>query len=168
LAHHLGLFLGLASSEWAAWVQALGTIGAVCGAFAVHVLRSNASRKEQLKSIVAVVRATDEFAETIYTAFRGPGGLALETALIEAHDKIIIAAFVRALNELPLQIVGSAEGVIALLSLRIQVEILGKEIVAFRANAPAADSLTLTGNVTKTVKKIRKDCASLNMALNAP
>ncbi len=166
MPHHTVVILGLTVSEWAAWVQAIGTVAAVYGAFWLHRHRLDVDRRKQVGNILAVVKATEEFTATLKAAFDGPGGAALETALIETHGSLVINAFLRALHEIPVQDVGVPAGVVALLSLRIQVEILGKEIESFR-DLGKTNHATAAATVLNTLAKITADCRTIHRVLDA-
>lgn len=135
-----GLYLsvegdGLGSAGAAAWMQAIGTLIAVAGAFGISQAQSKAALRSILDAqklsddskrigVLAVVRAARAHATNIGDAvFDHP-----PLKIYEVYDKTVIAGVVGALSEAPLYEIGSPVAVVEILSLRDQFIFLGNQV----------------------------------------
>jgi hypothetical protein len=131
----------LSSSDWAAWVQAIGSICAIIAAVLISWAQSRLARESLTRSqliadkarqsgILAIAEAALEHARRIDEAVsRTESGDAV--ALSQVYDQTIIDGIVQALTAVPAQEVGSRDGVMALLSLRDQFRFLGVQVEKF-------------------------------------
>lgn len=118
----------LSAPDWAAWVGALGSIGAIVGAFLVGRMQSAAElRKDRIlvredihrknQAFLAIAAAAAKHALDIQTAFSGEGRFS-RLAVMLTYDKRIISDVIDALALIPLHELGSYSAVTALLSLK--------------------------------------------------
>lgn len=133
--------IGPDSQTAAAWVQAVGSIAAIIGAFWISNRQASAAiqavntahkleQRDRRRSILAVAEACAEHARRIDDAFSQPNP---RLALTAVYDRTIINGMVGALGSAPAHEVGSRDGVIALLSLRDQFAFLGQSVDTYIA-----------------------------------
>src|ERR1700733_5590349 len=132
-------FTAQGSQTLAAWVQAIGSIGAILGAFWISARQSKAAlqsvttaqllaERSRQKSILAIAEAANAHAKRFGEAVAaGPADLML------IYDRTIINGIADALGRAPAHELGSRDAVIALLSLRDQFVFLGITLDAFIA-----------------------------------
>jgi len=125
----------------ASWVQGVGTILTIAGAFLISeqqtrvALRATldaqqAQEKARQHGIMAVAEAADEHARRMTEALESAN---VYLALASVYDKTIIDGVVRALGDAPVHEIGSRDGVLALLSIRDQFVFLGNAMEVFLA-----------------------------------
>lgn len=116
-------FPGDAGENLAAWLQAVGSMGAILAAFLVGRQTITQERDERRQSIVAVAGAAAEHARRIRVVLdqEDPG----HAKMYNIYDKSIVDGIVHALTSAPAHDVGSPDGVIAFLALRDQCVFLG-------------------------------------------
>lgn len=125
-------FPGDAGQNLAAWLQAVGSIGAILAAFLVGRQTIAEERNGRRQSIVAVAGAAAEHARRIRDVLdlgNDPG----HARMYNVYDKTIIDGMVHALTDAPAHEVGSPDGVIALLALRDQFVFLGVQMERYLA-----------------------------------
>jgi hypothetical protein len=125
------------SSDVAAWLQAIGSIGAILGAVWIGnrqvraalsaEARASAGRR---KSILAIAEAAYAHSEQFRRLLEEPDQRA---SLSLNYHESIINGIVEALAGIPFHEVGSRDGVMAVLSLRDQLLFLKKSIEIFLA-----------------------------------
>lgn len=176
----------------AAWIQAIGSIVAILGAFWIGKMQvSDAHRIEKQarqRSILAIAEAAHEHARRIGEAIsQAEPGRPL--TLYRVYDKTIIDGMVRALTGVPVQEIGSRDGVLALLDLTNQFAFLGIAVESFinrwsdpkfrkpleqfgpdereqrQSTADAHEKVLLT-NVQLRLDQIRADYVSLRTAID--
>ncbi|KWU16270.1 hypothetical protein [Achromobacter xylosoxidans] len=169
------------SSEWASWVQAFGSIGAIIGAIAIATYQAEANRQQlesmaetaamqrvvQLKAIRGLLHEWQNALTSTSVTFQTTGAQSLEPIVQYAAARIrpVQTAF-RALQKIPFhevpQIYIGTEG----LNLVIQFEhvlsnledLVGLDVSAsdavIRANECINNIHTFTGRSVKTLEKI--------------
>ncbi|MEP6883955.1 MAG: hypothetical protein ABJC66_04310 [Gammaproteobacteria bacterium] len=181
----LCLSTNLKSSEWAAWVQAIGSIVAVGAAWKAISHQIALARKARLNGILAIAEAAFTHAHRIDEIFSSGDTLSRSGTLYSEYDETIPNGIVRALNGVPIHEVGSRDAVIALLSLEDQVGFMRDAIKRYEkpeADPQTAKSLlhctldqfeqslkdarpTLANNVRRHAAKIESDYEILKQSL---
>jgi hypothetical protein len=141
--NHLSMFSHLTSSDWAAWVQAFGAIGATAAVFCVVRLRPGAALKARQKSLLTIAEAGLVRAKQTGEVFARPDPLNISDVLYVIHHQTIIDGVVQALTSVPPHEVGSRDAVMALSSLRDQFRFLGTSIEIFET--PVKDPVAVKG-----------------------
>ncbi|WP_290602339.1 hypothetical protein [Janthinobacterium sp.] len=143
-----GLLCDLNKSEWAYWVQALGSIGAIFGAYFLGERQSTKAaeaainlrdkdRSTKLDSIFAICTAALNRAELVERIF-----CRTETERDRRffdYDHSLLTGVAAALDAIPLHEIGQADAVIATLELKDQVRFLIPCIDAFDQPTEADD-----------------------------
>ncbi|WP_354677480.1 hypothetical protein [Cupriavidus plantarum] len=113
------------SGEWASWVQAVGSIGAIAGAVWVASSQSVNARREKQAAIFAVAHAAVEEARKIrnYLIAEDP-----EDQLRVNYHKSILESYFGALSNCPVHELHSPVAVTALLMLRDQFLFLRESV----------------------------------------
>lgn len=129
------------SSAWASWIQAVGSIVAILGAYYVgerqgrtalasvergHTLAERAKRR----AILAIGEAAFERAKKIENVLKGEKP---RENMFLVYDKSIARSISGALSAIQLQDVGSREGVLAILDIRDQFVFLEQSMDVFLA-----------------------------------
>ena len=128
-SNHVSLFSQLTSSHWAGGLCA--AIGSVVAALYVVWLRPGAALKARQKSILAIAEAGLVRVRQIGDVFAPPGSLDISGVVYVIHHRTFIEGIVEALTNVPVHDIGSRDGVVALMSLRDQFQILGTSIEIF-------------------------------------
>lgn len=105
------------SGEWASWVQAVGSIGAIVGAVWVASSQSADARREKQAAIFAVAHAAVEEARKIRSYLQASDP---EVELSTSYHKSILESYFGALSSCPVYELHSPKAVTALLMLRDQ------------------------------------------------
>jgi hypothetical protein len=185
----------LTASDWAAWAQAVGSIGAIIAAFLVGRQQAKAAiaavveahtlqETGRLKSILAIGEAAFDRAKRIGEAISRH-----ETdpvAIYNVYDPTVINSMAAALTSVPAHEIGSRDAVIAILDLRDQIRFLGESVETFKnpqvdldtakmlptlepaevRNVLKQRKMVLAGNVTKRVDRIGELYAMLDRAIH--
>ncbi|AOJ07620.1 hypothetical protein [Burkholderia mayonis] len=158
-----GFILGLAiacllahlpgsSSEWASWVQAFGSIGAILGALWVSErqaksaitsikLQAEQAARDKRNAAIAIVDAAMDRAKEIESTMSIRDLTTVQIELYKTYDRSIIDGLVRALQGVPLHEIGSSKGVSQLLLFTDQLPFLAIAIQRF-LEGPMKDSVT--------------------------
>ncbi|WP_146230008.1 hypothetical protein [Paraburkholderia tropica] len=140
------------SSAWASWIQAVGSIVAILGAYYVGERQSRAAlasverghtlaEQAKRRAILAIGEAAFERAQKIENVLKGERP---RENMFLVYDKSIARSISGALSAIPLQDVGSREGVLAILDLRDQFVFLEQSMDAFLAGPWKHPELKLT------------------------
>lgn len=130
---YTGFLVDLNKSDWAYWVQAIGSFGAILGAYflgdrqaktAWHSALAIEDRREQkrLASIFAICTAVKERTDVFRSIFCDPsyykeGSIRRYTE----YDHSVIISLINALNAIPIHEIGNAKAACALLDTRDQL-----------------------------------------------
>lgn len=131
------------SQEWAAWVQAIGSIAAIIGS--LWVARSQ--NKASLERVMEAQRLAEESKRMAVFAL---GEAAVErvkpikdaleqkdprSALYRVHHSSVVHSLAGAISAAPIHELGSKEGILALLAIRDQLLFLEESIERLHTNA---------------------------------
>ena len=134
----------LKAADWAAWVQAVGSIGAIAGAFwiadrqsktAIEAIKLEAGQaaRDKRTSAIAIVDAAFERARVIRASIEGIDPMDAKSNLYITYDKSITEGLVRALSGIPMHEIGSSKAVASLLLFTDQFTFLDRAIEKFHA-----------------------------------
>jgi hypothetical protein len=115
---------------WAFWVQAIGSILAIAGAYHIGDRQAVRALQNRNKSYLAIYAAAMERTALVESIF-GKDEQTWQARHVE-YDPSLIASVIKAIDALPLPELGSAQAVIAALGIRDQLNWLIKSIEAFR------------------------------------
>jgi hypothetical protein len=186
MSNHVSTFSYLTSSDWAAWVQAFGAIGAIAAVLYVVWLQPGAALRARRKGILAIAEAGLVRAKRIGETFSRPDPLEISDVLYIIYHQAIIDDIVQALTNVPAHETGSRDAVVALSNLRDQFRLLGASIEIFetptkdpgtikrlvalddaeRRRFLAGRQPTLAKNVRDRVAAIQRDYEALARVLN--
>lgn len=116
------------SGEWASWVQAIGSILAIVGAWLGIKYQLERATKQRRDAIIAIAGAANARADQVREYLRGADA---QSELLTKFHQSIIDGLVHALNGAAVDEIGSPEGVSAFLEMQYQVVLLGAAIQAF-------------------------------------
>lgn len=126
LAVYLGMKveaeMGDAGKSLSSWVQAVGSIAAILGAWFAMRYQLEQSAKHRRRSIVAIAGAAKARADEISGYLNGKDP---RVDLLTKFHQSIIDGLVNALNGAPVDEIGSPEAVAAFLEMQYQVVLLG-------------------------------------------
>ncbi|MBU9581341.1 hypothetical protein [Burkholderia multivorans] len=137
------------SSEWASWVQAVGSIGAIIGAFAVASRQAREERRqakelrkldrEQTRAaVLAVAEHANREVSGIEAAFVAMSPMIFQM-MRNSAPLFSLTSAIRALDAIPLHETGSADAVWALVSLKSSLEQLSSIVDNYVAAGPTAN-----------------------------
>lgn len=118
----------LGKSDWAAWVQAIGSILAIVGAWLGIRYQLERVTKQRRDAIIAIAGAANARADQVRGYLLGADP---HFELSTKFHQSIIDGLVHALNGASVDEIGSPEGVSAFLEMQYQVVLLGTAIQAF-------------------------------------
>jgi hypothetical protein len=115
------------SADWAAWVQALGSISAIIAAFYIGERQSNTALKavkdageiaesKRIQSLIGMAHVADHLATKTQSVFLEGGFTSLAVSLAQIDDSLEVLRI--GLDAIPLHEVGSGSAVSALIVLR--------------------------------------------------
>jgi hypothetical protein len=140
----------------AAWVQAIGAIGALAVAIKLNMDDRRLSRSERIEeangkrlAILAVAQAASEFVSTVSEHVeKSREQKDTSLALYEVFHPPIVESYLNALRGIPLHEVGSGEAVRAIIMFALHLELFGKQVSVYMGgvdNAPQFSPEVLEG-----------------------
>jgi hypothetical protein len=115
----IGFLVGLSKSDWASWVQAIGSIGAIAGAFYLGERQAKVAERARRELVVAVAEfAFDAAQDTVRFFLYDPDRKRIDSDYLFTR----LADGLVALRAVPLHEVGSAEAIKAIIKLRRVIE----------------------------------------------
>lgn len=146
------------SGEWASWVQAIGSILAIVGAWLGIRYQLGRATKQRRDAIIAIAGAANARADQVRGYLLGADP---HFELSTKFHQSIVDGLVHALNGASVDEIGSPEGVSAFLEMQYQVVLLGMAIQAF-TKGPYGDP-----DFVASVEKLREQGYSVAVIDNA-
>lgn len=157
---------GMTSSEVAAWVQAVGSIGAILSAVWISRRSADKALKEKRKSIRAIAEAAHDFSIKVRDVVVEKDDYQEAFRLLHGFYNISrIDSLVKAINGIPMHELGSSEAVTAMLSLGGQVALLGVAVEGFLTVRSVPPRYTLVHNEETGKPKLQADTLLARVAV---
>jgi hypothetical protein len=145
-----GIQLKFTRADWPAWVQAVGSIAAIIGAYWVSGIQIKAdtvaaveaearAQRRQRGSILAIAKAAIEVVDVLPKA--ADHNLQGRLAVSILYDKRVFEGFINALEAVPIHELGSARAVTALLGLKNGLIAIQVAAEKFFAQSMGAENL---------------------------
>lgn len=159
----------LTAETWASWVQAVGSIVAIAGAYFIGERQAKSARRAaaemqdrersgKLASIFAICTAAHERAKFVYKVFCEVPADSITRSF--DYDHSLVRSVIKALEAIPVHEIGNANAVIALLDIRDQLEFMIKAI-----DTPV-DPSDMDYEDNADLKKQRREIWSHNIAIH--
>jgi hypothetical protein len=154
----IGATFDLNKSEWAAWVQAVGSITAIGGAFVLGEIQARSSLANELKirqrdlerknkSILSIAATAREYAVAMEAMYQfGPPNL---MELQFKYDSETLGHVINAIDVVPMHDLGSIEAVFALLQIKTSTVYLHKHL---DKDLKAASEMNASGESCETFR----------------
>ncbi|QYG08078.1 hypothetical protein [Janthinobacterium sp. PAMC25594] len=157
----LGLHQKFSPSDWAAWVQAIGSVTAILGAYHLGHIQVERAKQDRLKAFFAICTAAFERSELACAIFGVNGDLSRQYA---DYDDSRLESIINALNAIPIHEVGNAEAVAAILDLRDQMFFLLGAVKDYRAEIPyfGETDQGAMGLILVRTKQVRSENVSMS------
>lgn len=171
----------LSKSDWATWVQAVGSIGAIFAAFMIGARQADVAlmsvreaahltEKRRIEAVLGMVEFANSLADKCLDLFREDGYSRLAYVLTQVDDPL--ENLTVALNAIPMHEIGSAHAVSALIQLRSSTAYLEKAINRLLGLAASIDPGAHWSNADTSVvrlccKNIKRAADQLQSALLA-